>query len=118
MARSSKKSQGHPAKRDPLVAKLYKTQVAMVELVRDLQDHPDVPAEHWLWLRAGALSAMLTYSDLTGLPSPMDYIEMDVAHREREKQIQSEKSLCPICKGGTAVGKEQCFACGVDYSRR
>lgn len=114
MSKSKKKQQGHPAGKDPVIGKTYRTMRSMVELVRDLQDHPDVPEEHWLWLRSGALSAMLVYSDITGLPSPMDYIEMDSAYREKPEEV---KSLCPICKNDAEkAGHTQCFACGVDYS--
>lgn len=112
--RPSKKNsgQGNPVKKDPRVAKLYKTMLSAVELTRDLKD--DLSPEKYEWFRASALGLMFAYSELTGLPSPMDYIEMDVAWAEKPKE---EKSLCPICKNThETIGKTQCFACGVDYS--
>lgn len=112
--RPSKKNSGagNPAKQDPRITKLYKTMTAAVELTRDLKG--DLSEEHYEWLRASALGLMVAYSDMTGLPSPMDYIEMDVAYREKPKP---EKSLCPICKNThETIGKTKCFACGVDYS--
>lgn len=103
---------GNPARKDPKVAKLFKTMKASVELTRDLKD--DLSVEHYEWLRASALGLMVAYSDMTGLPSPMDYIEMESAYREKPKEA---KSLCPICKNDAEkAGHIQCFACGVDYS--
>jgi len=102
---------GNPARRDPKIAKLYKTMQSAVELTRDLQS--DLSPEHYEWLRASALGLMVAYSDLTGLPSPMDYIEMDVAYSEKP---EPKKDPCPICRDGKATMKVKCFACGVDYS--
>lgn len=112
--RPSKKNsgQGNPAKKDPRIVKLDKAMRAAVELTRDLKD--DLNPEHHEWLRASALGLMVAYAELTGMPSPMDYIEMDAAWDEKPKE---EKALCPICKNThETIGKTQCFACGVDYS--
>ena len=104
---------GNPALKDPVVSKLFKTMKASVELTRDLQDKLSV--EHYEWLRASSLGLMVAYSDLTGLPSPMDYIEMDAAYAEKPEPA---KDRCPICKDDPEVVKyEQCFACGVDWSK-
>jgi hypothetical protein len=67
---SRKQPGGHPAKQDPAVDKLFRTMKATVELVRDLQDR--LPAEEWLCLRAAALGQMVAYSNLTGLPAPVE----------------------------------------------
>lgn len=112
--RPSKKNSGagNPQKRDPKISRLHKTMESAVILTRDLKD--DLSEEHYEWLRASALGLMVAYSDLTGLPSPLDYIEMDAAWAEKPAE---EKSLCPICKNThETIGKTQCFACGVDYS--
>lgn len=114
MAKPGKKNSGpgNPARKDPRIAKLYKTMTGAVELTRDLKG--DLSEEHYEWLRASALGLMVAYSDMTGLPSPMDYIEMDVAYSEKPEEV---KSLCPICKNDAEkAGHIQCFACGVDYS--
>ena len=103
---------GNPAKQDPQVRKLFKTMEASVELVRDLKG--SLSDEHYEWLRASSLGLMVTYSDITGLPSPMDYIEMDVAYSEKPPE---KKDPCPICKDDAeTAGHIQCFACGVDYA--
>lgn len=118
MSKARKKTQGHPAGKDPVIAKTYRTMRAMVELTRDLKDHPDVPEEHFLWLRAGALSAMLVYSDITGLPSPMDHIEMDAAHAEYKKRLEADRQRCPICKDDVNnIDGFKCEACGVNYAK-
>lgn len=114
MAKPGKKNSGpgNPARTDPRIAKLYKTMSSAVELTRDLKG--DLSEEHYEWLRASALGLMVAYSDMTGLPSPMDYIEMDVAYREKPAEV---KDPCPICKDDAeTAGHMKCFVCGKDYS--
>jgi hypothetical protein len=65
---AKRKQQGHPAKADPDVDRLFRTMKATVELVRDL-DGKLSPDAH-LNLRAAALGLMHTYAELTGLPAP------------------------------------------------
>lgn len=67
-----RKPGGHPAKQDPDVAKTFRTMKATVELVRDLDGK--VRPEAHLYLRAGALALMHTYSELTGLPAPTEIL--------------------------------------------
>lgn len=122
MASKTKKKNsgpGNPARRalqqDVNIQKLFNTMKSSVELVRDLKE--SLPEEHFEWLRASSLGLMLAYSELTGLPSPMDYIEMDVAHAEKKAAEESAKSKCPICKNDPSKITGRCIACGVDYSK-
>jgi len=66
---------GHPAAIDPAVAKLDKTMKAAVALVRDL-DGKLSPGTH-LKLRSSALGLMWAYSELTGLPSPVETLNYE-----------------------------------------
>lgn len=122
MATKTKKKNsgpGNPATRainkDATAQKLFVTMKNSVELVRDLKDV--LPEEHFEWLRASSLGLMLAYSEITGLPSPMDYIEMDVAHEEKKQEDAKKKSICPICKNDPTKLSGRCIACGVDYSK-
>lgn len=67
---------GHPAKRSPEAVKLERAMRDTVGLVRSLQGR--VSEENHIHLRASALGLMVAYSDLTGLPSPLDYVDMEV----------------------------------------
>lgn len=82
---SPKQMGGHPANKDPLVAKLTRTTTAAVELTRDLQGRLD-PAMH-LNLRSSALGLLWTMSAMTGMPSPM---EVSGAEYKTLQQIKAE----------------------------
>lgn len=65
---SPKQMGGHPANKDPQVAKLTRTTTASVELVRDLRGLD--PGMH-LTLKAASLGLLWVMSVKTGMPSPM-----------------------------------------------
>ena len=75
MSTKSKKTTGHPAKKDPDIDKLYRTMRDAVELVRDLK--PRLSPEQHVYLRGAAAGLMFNYSALTGLPSPIEVLEGD-----------------------------------------
>ena len=123
MAQNKKKAknQGNPAKNDPLVAlqkRLYSWMREGVLLTRDLQNYLD--EQHYEYLRSSALGAMFVYSDITGLPSPLDYIEYDAAWEERENQKSTEQPYrCPLCDRQKFQGNNYiCDACGRNYKEK
>jgi len=59
---------GHPARKDPDVAKLFRTMRATVELVQELDGR--LNPETMLQLKAAALGTMWVYSELANLPAP------------------------------------------------
>lgn len=64
---------GNPVRTDPDVMKLERAMRDAVNLVRSLQGRVD--EEHYIHLRASALGLMMVYSEITGLPSPLDYVD-------------------------------------------
>ena len=77
------KGSGHPARQDPDVRRLFKTMVAGVELVRDLEGR--LTDENYLKLRAAALGLMFAYADVAQLPAP------DAAINEVFSTVMSER---------------------------
>ena len=63
----TKQPGGNPGQ-DSVVRRLFKTMVASVELVRDLEGK--VSNERHLELRAAALAHMRAYAEISGLPAP------------------------------------------------
>ena len=115
------KNQGNPAKNDPLVRlekRLYAWMREGVLLTRDLLPYLD--ERYYTFLRCAALGAMEVYSDITGLPSPTDYMEFDAAWEEREKQKASEQPFrCPLCDRERFHGNNYiCDACGRNYKEK
>lgn len=67
-----RKTTGHPLKQDPDVVKLFKAMKSTTELVRDLDSrlHP----ETLVMMQSASLALMIAYSEITGLPSPLESI--------------------------------------------
>lgn len=66
---AARKPQGHPAKQDPDIAKLFKAMRSTVDLVRDIG--PRLSEDSEVHLRATALGLLIVYAELTGQPSPI-----------------------------------------------
>lgn len=64
---------GHPARQDPQINKLWKAQVALIELTRDLE--PKLSDEAYLCLRSAALGAMHVYAEVANLPAPDEAVK-------------------------------------------
>lgn len=82
---SPKQKGGHPAGKDPLVAKLTRTTTAAVELVRDLQ--PRLDPDTYLILQSGSLGLLWVMSEVTNMPSPVDVTGADY---QTMQQIKAE----------------------------
>lgn len=70
-----KQTGGHPALKDPQIAKLHRTMTSTVELVRDLEDR--LTPEQLGYLKASATGLMFNYAALTGGATPIQIIEGD-----------------------------------------
>jgi len=68
-----RKPGGHPGRQDLETQRTYNLMKRCVELVRIME--PRLSEEAHLHLKASALGLMVTYSELTGLPSPLDILE-------------------------------------------
>lgn len=82
-----KKTGGNPAA-SPDTAKLFRTMRSSVELVRDLDGK--ISPEKLLILKSASLGLMFAYSELTGLPDPVDIVFKDMVEDETEKSWEEK----------------------------
>lgn len=87
MATKKKKPGGNPAA-DPDVAKLFRTMRANVELVRDLQGK--ISPERMTILKASSLGLMFVYSEMTGLPDPVDVVFKDMVDEQEQEAWENK----------------------------
>lgn len=77
MAKPTKKNQpqGHPAKKDPVIAKISKLQTELVYLTRDVQRRltPE-QISHW---NAAVFGIMDTYAIISGMPRPDSTVDLN-----------------------------------------
>lgn len=85
---AKKKPGGHPARQDPLTRKLFATMRANVELVRDTKGL--ISESRHEMLRASALGLMFAYSELTGLPDPVDVIFKDLVNDQADEAWENK----------------------------
>lgn len=89
MTKKRKKTGGDPSiKADPLKAKLFATMRANVELVRDLKGV--ISEDRHLMLRASSLGLMFAYSELTGLPDPVDVLFKDMVDDQQDEAWENK----------------------------
>lgn len=74
----AKQKGGHPALKDPQVAKLHRTMTSAVELVRDLEGR--LTPEQLDYLKGSSAGLMFCYSALTGQPTPIQIAIGDSHH--------------------------------------
>jgi hypothetical protein len=80
---AKRKSGGHPAKQDPVMATLDKSMKSAVELTRDLQGR--LTEDTWLHVRSAALGLMWAWSELTGQTNPADVVDEEYKTMEQIK---------------------------------
>lgn len=83
-----KQTGGHPARQDATTKKLFATMRANVELVRDLQGKMS-ESRHEM-LRASALGLMFAYSEIAGLPDPIDVVFKDMVNEQQEEAWENK----------------------------
>lgn len=86
MSKYTKKNQqtGHPAKKDPVIARLSKLQTEVVLLTAQLDGR--LTEEQYWHFKAAAFALMDTYAILTGMPRPDTQTTMNFDEFMEEKE--------------------------------
>lgn len=95
MSKYTKKNQqtGHPAKKDPVIARLSKLQVEIVMLTQALEGR--LPEETYWNFKGAAFGIMDAYAILTGMPRPGTQVDIDfdefMKYKEAEREAEELK---------------------------
>lgn len=107
MSKNTKKNQqtGHPAKKDPAIARLAKLQVEVVRLTQELAEHhaAGLLTDDQYWnFKGAAFGLMDTYAVLTGKPRPDSQTNMDfdefMAGQARQRELEESMRRHPAGK--------------------
>lgn len=118
MAKPAKKnqSQGHPVKKDPVIAKISKLQTELVYLTRDVQRRlTPLQISHW---NAAVFGIMDTYAIISGMPRPDSTVDLNfdefmaeraarmarlLAWEEEQRKIPVEVASVEVTKDGLEI---------------